>query len=665
MDTLLSFSFWAQGFLFCLSLIIFVWLPGFAVITLSRLNKKFSVLESFVISNAVGTSLLSVCAIIGGYLGFRFVSVLLLGLLDLYIIVKFRRHHQVRLNLKKVVQQQWIVVVFIFLGVLLQVLQTFGSGLTYNGEIRFFRTHAYDGIFHLGLIENSIRSFPPIEPSASGLYVSNYHYFSDVFIAEIARIWNIDVSFLFFQFVPVWTLLLTALGLVILTRRLHSSKTFTYLALLFLFFGADAGYLAYWYIHKTISFTYPVIDNGATQILNMPHVFAKMIMFPILFLVHHWIEKKEYTLGFLTVLLGACLFGFKVYFGIYIGLVFACIGIINAFYLLSKNNQQHRKFFFQLILCGVVFLITTLLIYLPVNRGAGGLSYVPLAWPKLLLEEAHLDWKQWRYKSAIADLTNNTAKRLYYDIQAIVICLLVMYGTRFIGVFVSAQHKKTFGTEFLFALMIPSYVFIFLGMYTLQQSGTFNVFNFFAVSAAILSITLSYSITLFLKRSRIFGSLLLIILMIFTVPRIMYETATMIARYQQKTDMVVLTKSQQEGYRFIQSLPNDAIVQTSPVDQFDTKSTYTTAFGKRQSYMSGAYILETHNQPVADRIRAVSTLFSLDSLEKVKTEAHTLGITHILISTEDKTHVGKTLLSVPERAMFHNDQVYIFAVDSL
>jgi len=107
--------------------------------------------------------------------------------------------------------------------------------------------------------------------------VQNYHYWSDLIMAEQSRVFHIPVSLLFFQFFPVFISILTGLGLLALLHEWKGSTRFSAFALFFLYFGADMGYVVYYLIHHEWSFAYPVIDNGATQFLNMPHTIAKCV----------------------------------------------------------------------------------------------------------------------------------------------------------------------------------------------------------------------------------------------------------------------------------------------------------------------------------------------------------------------------------------------------
>jgi len=149
-----------------------------------------------------------------------------------------------------------------------------------------------------------------------------------------------------------------------------------------------------------------------------------------------------------------------------------------------------------------------------------------------------------------------------------------------------------------------------LGLYTLQQTGNFNVFNFFSVAITILSIFMAYTLSELTIRFRKMGWVIVIFIGVFTLPRIAYETVTMAERYFENKDSVIVTPGALEAFDFIRLHTDEhVVIQSSPSNILDTKSSYLAAMTGRSSYIAGTYLLETHNQPFKERVANEQALF--------------------------------------------------------
>ncbi|PWU22841.1 hypothetical protein C5B42_04975 [Candidatus Cerribacteria bacterium 'Amazon FNV 2010 28 9'] len=639
MLSLFSLSFVEYSLLFLVSSFFIFWAPGFSLFSVAK--KQYSAITSCVVSMILGMCVWAAQGYIFGYAHVRFMTyIYVIGILGALFFKRRRVLKELHRYIVAMRNISRLLLVLLLIGAFLQIFQMFGNGLLYADGARFFRTNAYDGMFHLGLIEHIIREFPPTEPSASKLAVRNYHYWSDLMMAEQARIFHLPVSFLFFQMYPILVALLGGLGVLALLHEWKADMRFAAFALFFFYFGADAGYIVYYFIHHTISFQYPVIDNGVTQFLNMPHAIAKMMFLGFLILLHLWMKEKKIVIGMCTALVCAALVGVKIYFGLFAACMFGGMWLLSLFEWFLQRKKKNSAFLIQFTVILTLAALGALAIYLPPNKGAGGLTWAPLEWPKLFLAQDNLDWRDWRYKYAVAQYLHDSIHLYYYDVLAIIACLLAVYGTRVLGFFVLPSYTKFFGKKWLFVCTIGVFGYTFLGLYTLQQSGGFNVFNFFAVAITLLSIFAAYSLSLFTKKRDIFSSIFVAIIIVFTLPRIVYETQTMWARYLHNEDSVIVTNGELSVFAYVRAhTDSHAIIQSPPDDRLDSKSSYLAAMTGRDSYIAGTYLLETHNQPFKARVTAVNDLFSKRSLSSFEEEARELGISYVYYdrSSQDQT----------------------------
>lgn len=643
MESLLSFEFWFFGVLFLLA-ILMVWLsPGLLILHVLKI--RLEAISQIALGLVVGLALWGMQAYVFGYLNVR---VLTYGYVGAWALLALRNRkiiwQEVVNAVRAIFSLPRLLLLILFVGVLVQVVQMFGSGLVSTDGMSFFRVHMQDGIYHLSMIRSMVRSFPPVEPGAAGVLVQNYHYWSDLIMADLVRVFRFPVHHLFFQYLPSVISLFTALAVISVLRLWSKRKLVWLFGLFLLFFGADLGYLVAYFLHGSFSFEYPVIDNGATQFLNMPHAMAKMVFMTSLLSLAHWIKENKFKWGLITVIFTALLFGLKVYFGLYAVLGLGVVGIICAL----ANIQLFKQF----VVCGLIGGIMALAIYLPPNRNSGGLGFYPLEWPKLMLAEANLDWREWRYKYAVAGLEQKTAKIVLYDLEAIAITLLAIHGTRILGLVVTRRSWRELGSIWVAYLIIPTLIFTFLGLYTLQVSGSFNVFNFFATSLAPLAL-LSAFLFADLWKIKLVGPVLVTLLLALTLPRIIFETDKILVSYRDNTDVLYISKGEMAALSAIdKTYPASCVIATSLNNQIDMSTPYVSYFTNRDTYMSGQRVLETHNAPVAERFLEYKQIFAGNDGQKIVSLLKAKGICALYLNNEDEL---SKYFQIHVKLMFQSD----------
>src|SRR5258708_6420213 len=366
METLLSPSFWLSCVVWVASSFLIFFVPGFWIA--KKLKIQLPEIATFVLSVALGLAFWGIEGYIFGYLQLRILTYgYVLGCVCLLMLER-RQVRSFLIDFLRILRRSDKITLFLlFVGMALQVLQMVGTGLVSSDGMAFWRVNMQDGIYHMSLISTMMRSFPPLEPGFAGHMLINYHYWSDLMFADQARIFHIPIQNLFFQFAPFLFSFATGLSVWALLSIWGASKNVVRFGLFFLFFGADAGYIATFLIHRVFNFQYPVIDTRVLQFLNMPHVVAKFIFLVSLIPLHKWMKEKQCTWGLVTVLLTMVLFGLKIYFALYAVLGLTCIGVI----VLARRD---KKLLIQMIVFGICGAISALAIYLPPNHGSGGLT---------------------------------------------------------------------------------------------------------------------------------------------------------------------------------------------------------------------------------------------------------------------------------------------------
>lgn len=663
-DLVLWYLWNALVFLFAMTSAFFI--PGFILTRFSRLS--FRPILRLVLIFALGISAFTFQGYLVGYMHARWLSFFWI-VLSVAGALWLRKELRGYLSacVQTISRFPKILILLCLIGILVQSSQMVGSGLELPSGMPFFRVHSQDGIFHLSLIASIVRAFPPNEPGAFDLPVVNYHYWSDLCIAEIARIFAIPVHMLFFQFFPPLLSMLTALAVLLLLSELgkhmdrRSYRLWQFFSLFLLFFGGDLAYLVMLSLHGIWGFYTSAIDNGATQFLNMPHTFAKFLFFVSLWTFLRWRNTKIPHFAGYSLLLSSVLFGMKIYFGLLNAGILGLIALFELIGFLRKGKMDQFLLTLKSYLgYAVVAGICVAGVYLPANRGSGGLSWYPLEWVKLMIAEQNLDWKDLRYRIAIAEYLHLTGKLYFYNTVALFATILSIHGTRVVGFFLPVWQVGR-ERKFWIASLIMSFLFTLVGFSTLQDSGGFNVFNFFASSLAILALSGGLVLTeMYTSKHQLIRGLA-IVFCVLSIPRIVYETGKILTSYQKYGDVVVIPKDELDALQFLSRQTSDSgLVQSHPDNALDMHTPYVAYFSDHFSFLSGVSVLETHNQPTYDRLNVLKKIFSTSDPNTFLQLLHQNGIGYLYLRSGES--IGITNVQSVLTSIYSNNSVHVYKV---
>lgn len=656
-----------QFIVFVFASFVSFYVPGSLVVSFFKVRPK---LISILLSYVFGIVMWAMQGYIFGYLNMRWLTYLYIGTVFIASIYRRSFLNQMRCASSNFILKNKVTTGLIFLGIIVQLIPVAGSGLMTENGLIFFGNNAYDGLTHLGFIQSLISHFPPVEPGAYGLPLRNYHYLSDLVIAELSRIWKIPTSLLLFQFMPFLVSLFTGVAAYLMVKSLGGSKVMANWMLFLLYFAGDGAYIFVLILHGTLGFNTPAIDNGAMQFLNMPNAMAKMIFISSLIPLQYYIASNKKPWGIFSVLFLAPLVGFKIYFGIFSILGFSFIilkKIITRFIegwegnkilgMISAIKKEWFSLFLMLLFAGIV-----LAIYIPANGSAGGLFYAPLEWPKSLLGAGSLDWKDWWLRMQVYVANNNYRNIFILDFAAIIITLVSIYGTRLLGFFPNFKLVKFLGWEKTLFFMPGLFLFQFLGLYTLQVTGGLNVLYFFVVSTFVLSLFSSFTLGRLSESKKIFAKVFLVIFIFLTIPRVVSDISRNIDNYKTHIDSYVLSNEELSAMRYLDvSTPKEAIIQAHPANNKDYEVGYLATFSKRLTYLSGIVFLETRNQKIVDKKIAMQNMFKANTASEFKNLAKNNNIQYVYLRKIPEQNL-KFVLDQSLKKVFENESVLIIKI---
>lgn len=642
----------------------------------TRRNNQIKIVDTLLLALPLGIAMWGLQGYVFGYLGLRMLSYLYLVLFNLLFVwiwlrdavffEYFRSTYKIFSTGVNGKTKSLIIglLLIIFVSSIIQIFGHIGSGFLDDHGASFYFVNSVDGVMHLSYIQELVHRFPPHEPGAVEMPLVNYHYWSDLVQADLIRIWNLPVSHMFFQFTPVLISIVTTLivlrvinlGLHILSQSGYAisrmQKWQAYAVGIFLLtFGADAAYLFTLVLHGHWGFDVSALDTGVSFYFNIPQVYARLVFLSSIPLLFHWFQVRSYSLLFLITILVSSLFGFKVYYGIYVVLgICTVLGfeyVRDLYKMLMKRQFYVTHTLVQRTIFILVLAMFSLAIYLPVNVGAGGLRYSFFEWPRLLLSADNIDFNQWFLRMQVYEAAGNTRMIFIMQSIALLITCVSVYGIRMLGFFPLFANKSyvipSNAQAFrFFAFFVPvNMLFFLLGLLTLQTSGGLNVFNFLIVP--IFSFIL-FTALLFARIPSRFFIPLFIILIIFSLPRSAIQLNHYWKHYQSEKpdhrithDELAIGNYIRETYGNYSQRTQPIVVQVSPKNQYNHLTPYVAYALDTPTYLGGVEMLKSHNQPTDERLAELTTAFydtSMSSIEKI-TYLRDLGITHVIVTKDE------------------------------
>jgi hypothetical protein len=626
--------------LFLLSVMLIFTVPGRVV-----LGKAFkaSFAETVIASTILGIVLWGWQGYLFGYAHLRFLSYGYIALL-FYIFVKQQKK---LLNFPKVHMKRtdYVFLLLIVIGVIGQMLPYIMTGSFAGEGMRLMNNNRSDHIWHISLTNEIIRHFPPYEPGMYGDQLKNYHYWFNLVTAEFIRVSHLPLFISQFAGIYVLGSILLGGAAFLLSQVVNKSKKFFALLLFFFYFSGDAIYWLIFFVRHQVNFSLTPIVDGTLFMDNPPRAFSTIIVLFGVYFLWKYLHQLDHTKILLLALTFSSVVGFKVYTGI---AVLAAVTVL----ALYQSWRRKREFLFLLVLT----FICSLVIYLPANYGSGGLFFLPFDLPRDFLTQKEIGLTDIIMRLQVYQSHHNTLRLVQYGLLMSAIFLFAQFGVKLVGVI---QTKKTFqmlGIERFIFLLTAVIIPLVLGLFFYQNSGGSNVFNFFITSALFLSIFASLTIAS-IKSVKLFIPIVLLVVLV-SIPRWIVRTEGTIARDYQG-GFAGISNEELATYKYFSSTPKESMILVDNRNSFDSLSPAVSVYSQRNTFLSGQWIIDSHNNTDQERIKNVKQIFNSKDSTVVNNLLHKNGITYIYIpgKPDFKSDISRLAVEV-----FHNQTATILKV---
>jgi hypothetical protein len=556
--------------LFLISIFFAFYIPGNIFVASLPLTK----LQKLTLSISFGIVLWALQGFIFGYLHARLLTYIFL-LSSLFVWVKLKRYKALQNNFKVTLPKfpDFIIGILIGIAVLTQLITSFANGISIAKGI-YFCCGLPDSLFHIALTNELVTNFPPHEPGLSGILLKNYHFLSNLTNADLIRIFHIPLLYLQYPYTSLLITLLFALNILTFSQLSIKKQLYSYWLLFFVFFSGDILFLLTLILGHGLNFHSSFLENASWLWISPPRVYGAMLLFAGLSFLILWINsKKKSILDILIIFTLGILIGFKIYFAI-----FALVGLAALLMVYFKEKNIHK-----IIVIILTFLISIGL-YLPINSSSGGFVFTGFWRFDDFAANGIFGLQKMELARYIYLAHGNWVHAYLNSITYFIIYFIFIFGTLLVSLFQTKKSLSLFDKKLHIFLISGLFVCFIFGSFFIQKTGGANSSQFLITDMIILPIYAALALFYWSKKiekRKILVILLSLLIVVLTVPRVIYETITTASSISYLQGEFI-DSNQLAALTYLRNnTPQKAIIlQNNPYD-----CVYLSFLAQRQSYI--------------------------------------------------------------------------------
>ena len=641
--------FWFYLLVFSVAVFLAFFIPGDLLIR----KYNLSIFQRLVLGTGIGIVLWGWQGFIFGYLGFRFLSYgYIIILLLLWIRIHFRECLKAVVNKALFRNLDWIVLVLIVLGVGIQLSSVLFNGVYTKEGLFFCCGNLFDSILHIALTNQVVKDFPPYEPGMYGEIVKNYHYWGNLIIGELIRVFRLPLIQTQNQYSMLLVSLFLGLSGVVFGQISGLGRNFYRWLVFFLYFGGDLIFALVSFMRKELNFEMSSLEDGAKFLVNPPRAISIVIFFVALSLFTIWIKKKNFSLGLLAVFVLVSTIGFKVYTGFFV--ITGLFGLL-IFFVIKKNFQFPVLFFAALLLSAII--------YFPVNKDAGGLYFTGFSLLENFILQGWLMLDRLVQEQRVYLEHDNWLRVIEYEIIFAFIFMTTVFGTKLIGLVQTRKSLSRLPIELHIFLASGMAVSAILGLFFQQYTGGSNTFNFlvsiFIIGSIYTALACSYWTNKMGKNVKLFFIMFVVVL---TVARV-FQTAFVNIHNIQARIGFTIDNYELEALSYLRDKTekDSLVVVDYKAFKIDAESPYVSFLADRPMFLSGlGDELTAHGIDFSDRKAVADIILTSHEPKLIKENLVENKISFIYLSSLNSTLA--TEAASFSKTVFQNPKIRILEI---
>lgn len=463
-----------QFFLFAALAVVCFYIPGYLVV--SKLKDKLENTEVIALSFSLGFIFFLLNLVLWGYLGLRFLAYLPIGMILLYALYIYQ--FKLLYPFKVFLHNKFFLLLVIF-GVIIQGFINFPSGYKFGDALLFWSSQGHDGIWHIAVMEEVRKSFPPQNPLYAGEGIYNYHYFVDLIMGEFVRLFPFISSLdFYFRFFPVLLSVLIGTGSYAFVKRWQGRESMALWAMFFTQLVGSFGFVVT-YLKRGEFFAGETVfwaSQNNTILGNPPHAIAFTFMITFFIAFYHYLKQHNYFWLGLCFVIAALLSGFKVSAGF---VLLAGLGAaVGADFLFNRR--------YKMLLLFIPLALTNYITFKALTRGGESFLIFEPWWfvRTMVVAGNRLDWIDLEHRRQFyLELGGfrGYARVLQFELTAFLIFLVGNLGMRVIGFYqiIREFFTKKFYKSPLEVMLVGALIAAFLmPMLFIQKGISYNNIQF-------------------------------------------------------------------------------------------------------------------------------------------------------------------------------------------
>jgi hypothetical protein len=280
--------------------------------------------------------------------------------------------------------------------------------------------------------------------------------------------------------------------------------------------------------------------------------------------------------------------------------------------------------------------IISALIFFPTNPNTGGLFFSIVSWPRHYFAQGEAAKLNWHLQEQEFKVHDNIKRIVALYTQMTLVFLIIIYGTRILGIFWLKRIYKDIERGMFFYFLIPTLLSNFIALFFLQRSGAYEIFNFFAVSGVVLSLFTAIMVSDFLKvKNRLIYYCILIIFVATTIPRSVGQAYFYINQAKnQKTESFNFSYEDMAIFNYMKiNINKDELVVVNIDDEINQYSPYVAGFSGVRMYFAGNGVLKAHGLKTEARKNEIERMWNLTNGKEFATWAKERKIKYLFLKT--------------------------------
>lgn len=658
-------SFLINLFLFVIICPAFLFFLGRIFLPIFRIS--LDLLSSLYVSIICGITCLILESVLFGLIGFRWLGTLLLFMLIIFSITKHIKEYLASI---RIIIYDIKLVFLLVIGVFIQGFINFPSGWKYASGLNFWGAQGNDGLWHISLMEEVSRHFPPHNPLYANHFLQNYHYTSDIFMGEFYRIFHFFGTLdLYFRFYPILFSFLLGLGTFVFVSKMAGPKS-AYLAVFFTYLCGSFGYI-YSFLSGGSLFSGETTFWSSqlnTVLSSPPHALGLIYFIAIIFLITLWEKVNQQRILFLVAFLGFSLVTVKVPYGVILSVSLIGTGVYTTIFL--KRWQP--------LILGLVLLLGNYLSLKLISPLASQfVTFQPLWFPINMMSErlGQTDWILRRQYYFWENTFKSWLHIIVQDLQAIFIFIVGNLGMRTLGLIPVALiflKRKNITLIFISLCIISS---ISVNLLFLQSGSAFNTIQFLQISlylTGVLSGVVLSKLLLKIRYQPLFTTLILLIVLALSIPTVVGNLIEYTP--QGRSPLALISNSELEALHWIRNnTPPESIILSTTFNNLHTydypdnprpisawySTSYIHAMSGRNTYLSGEDQLKITGYNIDNDLISVKKYFRYPACTVKRVFAVENTINYIYLR-RDEMKISLSEFRQGLRAVYENNEVIIY-----